>query len=250
MSRDGAPSKPSRRAPGAPADELELLAAYVDGVTELSSEERRQIEARLGEDPGARAEQAAVRRLLDRLRDPAALGEPAEPDFAAMARAIRDAVGEAMPRPWWQRFRWIAPAATFAGAMAVALALWPHGAATAVPARPHAAHDGRAAAAPDAAPAEPRDVVPLWLNGAAIDVDLALVPGAPDGFTGFAGFDDEAEAREAREAGEAGQPGTDPEATADVGLLPATDLAWVDRLDDDALERAERWLAGRPGKRG
>ena len=242
MSRDGAPPKPPRSGPGAPADELDLLAAYVDGVTELSSDERRQIEARLDEDPGARAEQAAVRRLLDRLRDPAALGEPAEPDWAAMARSIRAAVGEAMPRPWWQRVRWFAPAATFVCAMAVALALWPHPtpAPAGEPARPRGAP---AAPGPrDPAPAEPSDVVPLWLDGAEIDVDIALVPGAPDGAAGFAGFGDEAT--------DLGEPAADTDATADVRLLPATDLAWVDHLDDAALERAERWLAGRPGKKG
>jgi hypothetical protein len=28
-----------------------------------------------------------------------------------------------------------------------------------------------------------------------------------------------------------------------VQLLPRESLAWIDRLDDDALDRAERWLA-------
>jgi hypothetical protein len=40
-------------------------------------------------------------------------------------------------------------------------------------------------------------------------------------------------------------------ADAELGLLPTTDLAWVDGLDDAALERAERWLAGtKAGRKG
>jgi len=29
-----------------------------------------------------------------------------------------------------------------------------------------------------------------------------------------------------------------------VALLPASDLEWVDHLDDAAMTRAERWLSG------
>jgi hypothetical protein len=89
-------------------------------------------------------------------------------------------------------------------------------------------------------PAQPDDVVALWLDGAEIDVALS----ASDLL------------------GEA-MPGDDeplPEAPADaardpaLGLLPPADLAWVDRLDDAAIARAERWLADEtapgPGRKG
>src|SRR4051812_39433380 len=90
--------------------EDELLTAYVDGVAELSPDERHRIEAHLAEQPRARADQAAVRALLDQLR--ALPHEGSEPDWVAMERSIRQAVGDAVPRPWWRNWRWLAPLAT------------------------------------------------------------------------------------------------------------------------------------------
>jgi hypothetical protein len=80
------------------------------------------------------------------------------------------------------------------------------------------------------------DVVALWLDGAVVDVDLAALPGAGP-------------SSELSDDAVAG-PGAELEAELDVGvdmvrLLPTNDLAWIDRLDDDALERAETWLAGK-----
>jgi hypothetical protein len=115
--------------------------------------------------------------------------------------------------------------------MAVALAIWPRRAPS--PSAP-TLRPSTEQVAPRPATDAARiggEVVPLWLDGAELDVDLSLVPSgllaepAPGpGGADAAGFE------------EASPPD-------ERGLLPATDLAWVDGLDDEALARAERWLA-------
>jgi hypothetical protein len=206
--------------------DAELLAAYVDGVAELSPEDRRRVEARLEGDPKARADQASLRTLLGQLR--ALPLEGNEPDWGAMERSIRDAVGSEVTRPWWRAWRWLVPVMSCATAAAVMLLLWSH---------PRSIREPSVAMAPPVAgtrqlpqPVDGRDepsaTVPLWLDGAAVDVDLSAaemlpVPGIGD--------DDLA------------QPDTDD--GDGVALLPAGGLAWVDHLDDDALARAERWLS-------
>ena len=217
------------RDPGeAPASEhdaepdLDLLAAYVDGVAELSPDERHRVAARLARDPAARADQAAVHSLLDQLR--ALPLEGAEPDWAAMERSIRGAVGPGVPRPWWRRWTVLAPAMMLATAAAVLLVMW----ARPAPA-PVAALDERPRGHPTAT-AEPQaaEVVALWLDGAEVDVELS----ASDLLGADGDGDDDATAADA---------GTEP------GLLPSTNLAWVDGLDEDAIDRAEQWLAGKNG---
>ena len=193
----------------------DLDAAYIDGVAELSPDERRRVEARLAEDPAARAEHAAVRRLLDRMR--AVPPEGNEPDWSAMERAIRDAVGDRVPRPWWRRWTAIAPLATAVAAALVLLVMWGR-----PPART-AHHRVPVLERPaPAAEANGDESIALWLDGAEVDVDPAAADALVDD-------DDDGDASEAN----------------DVGLLPATDLAWVDKLDDEALDRAEHWLAGK-----
>ncbi|HEX7839715.1 MAG TPA: hypothetical protein VF469_19705, partial [Kofleriaceae bacterium] len=76
-----------------PERSARLLAAYVDGVAELLPDERREVEALLARDPGARVESEAVHALLGRLR--ALPPEGGEPDWAAMERSIRQAVAAA-----------------------------------------------------------------------------------------------------------------------------------------------------------
>jgi hypothetical protein len=201
--------------------DAELLTAYVDGVTELSTDERRRLAARLASDPAARADEVRVRSMLDQLR--ALPPEGTEPDWGAMERSIQHAVHQAggrdVPRVWWRSWKWLAPTTTLATAMIVLLVMW---------ARPQAMVQptglDRLAPTPRATIGD--DFVPLWLDGAEVDVDLSaselLGDAAP-------GDDDPAM--------------PDGAADADPGLLPSTDLAWVDRLDDAALVRAERWLA-------
>jgi len=136
-------------------DPDELLAAYVDGVGELTSEERKAVEARLSADPSWRDEAEATRGLLSQLRE--LPGEGTEPDWSAMERAIRDEVGPAAPRAWWRGWRALVPI----GALAVA------GAVLVLVLR-----------APERGPElgtreAPRDAgAALWLDGAAVPIDL------------------------------------------------------------------------------
>lgn len=205
--------------------DAELLAAYVDGVAELAPDERHRVAARLTRDPEARADQAAVQTLLDQLR--ALPPEGAEPDWTAMERSIRAAVGRDVPRPWWRR-RWkiLAPATMLATAAAVVLVIWARPAPAPAPVAAAGERPGDHPAAVDPHPAE--EIVALWLDGTEVDVELS----ASD-LLGGDGDDDDDPAP--------------PDAGTEPGLLPSTNLAWVDGLDEDALDRAEQWLAGKKG---
>src|SRR5688572_9157503 len=100
----------------------ELLAAYVDGVTELTTEERRHVEELLARDPALRTAESDTKAVLDQLR--ALPPEGVEPDWTALERAIRDEVGPTVPRSWWRpAWRWLVPATALALAAAV-FALW------------------------------------------------------------------------------------------------------------------------------
>ena len=202
-----------------------LLAAYVDGVGELTADERRRVEARLAhdEDGVLRAEAEATRGVLDQLRELPATG--AEPDWAAMERAIRDEVGPAVPRPWWRGWRWLVPIGALAMAGAVLALVLHHPAPPPTHREPIAVRPLDAGTAPVVAPAPaPGDEasLPLWLDGDAVEVGLAAdeLLGPDDPLPGLRSGDDAA-----------------------VGLLPAGDLAWVDELGDDEVAAAEAWLA-------
>ncbi len=194
----------------------ELLTAYVDGVTELTPEERRAVEARIAGDDALRAEAEETRALLERLRgERAADGEP---DWAALERSILDAVGPDVPRPWWRRlgWRWAMPvAALAAGAAILALVLR----TPPRPIDPGAAVAVDGPAAQEVPPVEPApasgDTVALWLDGEDVEVEL------------------------------------DAEALLEVPwesdhnleeLLPASDLVWVDELVEEELAAAEALL--------
>lgn len=194
-----------------PAD---LLSACLDGVAELTPDERRALDEQLAADPALRAEADETRALLGKLRE--LPPEGGEPDWSALERAIGDAVGPDLPRPWWRRWRWIAPAMTLAAA-AAALVFWMR-------------DPGRERAMPTAAPppssplvapatAETTETMALWLDGEELEVELVA---------------DELLAA----------PWEDSDAD---DLLPALDLGWVDALDGEELQRAEEWLARKPG---
>jgi len=227
---------PAAGTPGEPDDEL--LTAYLDGITEIAPEDRHRIEARLARDEHAREEAAAVRGLLAKLRsaasEPAGPGaepaEPAVPDWAAMERSIRLAVGSEVPRPWWRRGRWLAPAATFATAATVMMLMWRRPEPGPIPGAAPAPQPQATAERVVREPPARDDVVPLWLDGDEIDVDLSASE-----LLGESGFAEDAPPSDAGAA------------TDEVRLLPSADLAWVDHLDDAALARAERWLAGKKG---
>lgn len=191
----------------------ELLAAYVDGVGELTTDERKIVEARLADDPTWRDDADATRSLLGQLRE--LPDEGAEPDWSAMERAIRDEVGPMVPRSWWRGWRWLAPIGVLAMAGAVlVLVLRTPEKSTDIGTRDPERRDAGTPLAP-AVPDEPT-TVPLWLDGAAVDVDLQTAELVVD---------------------------EDPADDAEVGLLPTGDLAWVDDLGDDDIAAAEAWLA-------
>jgi len=216
--------KPERDAPSPPSQtDRELLTAYIDGIAELSTDERRRVEAQLAVDPEARADEGAVRGLLDQLRAMPPAGN--EPDWAAMECSIRDAVGPEAPRAWWRRWQWLVPLSTCVTAAGVLFALWSR------PSPREASFGGRPvqeSRTPRADRAD-TDLVPLWLDGTEVDVD----PSASDLLGSMVGSVGEDET--AAPDGELG------------ALSPSTNLGWnlgwIDRLDDAAVDRAERWLA-------
>jgi anti-sigma factor RsiW len=235
MSRDRHPPKASEgneRSAGSAAQDAaadpersaELLSAYVDGVAELPTDQRRAVERWLADDPGARAEADAVHGLLGRLRALPPVydrGEP--PDWAAMERSIRQAVADAPTRPWWRSWRWLAPAMTCAAAAVVATALWPRLVqlpATDSVALPRPAEPAMGPEAPG------NDPIALWLDGSEV-VDRML--GQPFGDALLGSAEDAARAP-----------------VDETGVLPPAGMAWVDDLDDAALDRAERLLASPP----
>jgi anti-sigma factor RsiW len=196
----------------------ELVAAYLDGVSELAPDERRRVEALLEAEPALRDEAGATKSLIAELR--ALPDEGTAPDWAALERSIRDAVGGAVPRAPSLSFRrwmwWLAPIGAVAAAAAIVLVLIHHPHET-VRAR---AIDGGVAAVPAPHVDDPAATA-VWLDGHVVELgdidDPAVLLDDDDG--------DEV-------AG---------------GLLPADDLRWIDSLDDKDIDRAERWLAGKKG---
>jgi anti-sigma factor RsiW len=206
----------------------ELLSAYVDGVTELAAEERRELDERLASDAALRDEAAATRELLGKLRElPPAAGEP---DWAALERSIGEACGPEVPRSWWRRFgwRWVVPGLTLAIGAALAMLLLRAPSRDGGPGSgpgpgddPRTQLAGRERARPAVREAAPHaeGTLALWLDGEDVEVELAAedLPDLP-----WEGDQDQAD------------------------LLPAADLAWIDELEGEALERAEAWLKEPP----
>ena len=223
------PREPVAETEGSSERDAELLTAYVDGVAELAPSERHRVSTWLARDLQAQADHAAVRVVLDQLR--ALPPEGTEPDWTAMARSIQNAVGHKVPRPWWRSWKLLAPAVTLATAAMVLLIVWPRPTFVLGPAEqpviersPH-----------DRSPTE--DVVALWLDGTEVDVELSASDMLGDVLPGDPG------------EGDAAEPGGDLAGDLARGsdLLPSTNLLWVDKLDDDALDRAEHWLARKNG---
>lgn len=200
--------------------EDELLAAYAADDAALDGDDRRRVDALLARSPDARAELAATRAVLRRIR---ALPQPAAPD---LSRAIAAAVGDRVPRAWWRQWRWLVPIGALA-ATAVAALIWfqqparrdaPHGVAT--------THDA-GVSLPHADEPNAPAVDAIWLAGQIVELSEASTINAQ--------LDDlDRDVRELLAA-------DDDDVTG--GILPATDLRWIDNLDDNAIDRAERWLA-------
>ena len=206
-------------------DADELLAAYLDGVSELTPEERKSVELRLERDPEFKREADELRAVLDRARSSAT---PApELDWSALERQIREVVGPTVPVPWWKRLRWVAPISTLATTAAIAL-VWLHHA----PADHATPRDAAIVAAPAPAVEAPKPTAAhdndkpatIYIDGQVIDVSNV----DPEAMIGDDASDNTADATS-------------------TGLLPASDYGWIDQLDDKAIERAERWLAKKKG---
>jgi len=213
------------------ATDHELVAAYTDGIAELDPDERARVERLLRDDPAAAADADATRELIGKLRELPKVGN--DPDWVKLEHQIRTAVGPVVPRPWWQRWQWLVPIGALAATAAAAL-LWMQRPAQesvvahATPPVPVALPS----APPAPVPAPPTTM--LWLDGEAIDVgdvepsavfddlDQDVAPIASDGVS---------------------------DSNDDSGILPATDLGWIDTLDDSAIDRAETWLARHPRQR-
>jgi hypothetical protein len=145
-------------------EDEELLAAYLDGVAELTPDERKRAEA-----AASPAELEATRALLGKLR--AMPPASSEPDWTAMERSISLAVGQRIPRPWWSiSWRWAAPViACAAAAIAIVVVTRPDTVAEPVA---HVQTPKPTVEHPDSAPM-------VYLDGEATDID-AVDPAALD----------------------------------------------------------------------
>jgi hypothetical protein len=208
-------------------DDEELLTAYLDGVGELTPDERRHVEQRLANDPALRRDADEIRSLLDRARK--LPSEANEPDWSALERQIRETVGPNVPLPWWRRARWIAPIGTLVTTAAIAL-LWLHHVPTQTAIYTHDSGVAALATPPvvaavePPAPAAPPPTTTMYIDGQVIDISNV----DPEAL-----MDDDA--------------GDNTAAATDNAVLPAADYNWIDGLDDKAMERAERWLARKKG---
>jgi len=156
------------------------------------------------------------RKLVARLRS--LPGEGTEPDWAALEREIRLAVGPQVPTSWWRKLRWLVPAgAIVTGAAIMLLVMNHHGVVLTEPTM-------HAIVPP---PVEQPDTTALWLDGHAVEVD--------DDFDPSTLYDDD---------------GSQELADDSNALLPVDNLQWIDSLDDRALDRAEHWLDHKKHKKG
>jgi hypothetical protein len=191
------------------ATDDELLAAYVDGVAELTPDERRRVEA-----VASASDLAETRTMLDQLRGLSPEGN--EPDWAAMERAIGAAVGDRVPRAWWRvHWRWLVPALACATAAAIALIVITHD--TAAPTETVA----RITPAPVADPHAGHAFV--YVDNQAIDVEDVPEKQILDGLAPTHDADDEDDG--------------------DPSLIGSTGMAWVDQVDNAKLDRLESALA-------
>ena len=201
-----------------PSDD-DLLTAYVDGVAELNAHERKHVETLMQNDESMRTEATRTREVIAKLRELPPEGN--EPDWTALERSIGDAVGPEAPRTaWWRRFGWrlVVPAMALVTAAAIIALLMngPVREATTPTPTPIVKDE------PQPAPIADDGTMALWLDGEKIEVDL-----------------DADELLESPWGGDLNE----------EDLLPASDLAWIDELDGESLDRAEAWLRNPQPKR-
>ncbi|MBA3395586.1 MAG: hypothetical protein H0T89_23255 [Deltaproteobacteria bacterium] len=210
--------------------DTELLAAYVDGVSELSLDERRRVDDLLARDPALRADEAATRALIHDLRELPPEGQA--PDWAALERSIHEAVGDTVPRPWYRAWRWIVPGMALATAAAIIIVLGvANRAATPGPSTSGSAQLTEIAVTAEGDGDRADDTLALWLDGAIVEGELDDDALLDDGW-----LDDEVAPYD-------GEP-------AAISLLGGDALEWVETLDGEDLERAEQWLDSPRSRRG
>jgi hypothetical protein len=198
-----------------------LLAAYVDGITELSSEERRRVESAL-EDPAVRADAEATRAVIGQLRE---LPREHAPDWAALELAIGNAVGPRPPRAWWRTWRLAVPALGLATAAVIALVI----------ARP-----GASAEHADAI-AEASPVTAIYVDGLALALEPEASSLLDELIVEALGDDDSGEPSALGELADVGGLAwSAPPAVA--SLEPGLVLSEIDELGDEELAELERWL--------
>jgi hypothetical protein len=168
------------------------------------------------------------RALLERLRSSERAGN--EPDWAALELAIRNAVSDIDPRPWWRRWRWVVPVGVLAATAAAAVLLLraPHEHESVPPqASSLASSAPLSRAVPAVVTSAAEAPAALWLDDAAVDLDDI------DDAT----FDElDRDARNALSGD--GQNFME-------GILPTHDLHWIDDLDETSIQRVEHWLEGK-----
>jgi len=176
---------------------------------------------------------AGDREVIEKLRALPPDGE--EPDWHKLEAAIRAGVGSAVPRPWWRKWRWIVPIWALATTATVALLVTRE--QPREPVQPAVStHERTHQDAPSAAPPEAAEA--MWLDGEPVDLD-----GVDD--TSLDPLDEPA--RAALDPGSRGEPaslhvGPD-DGDVSAGILPVTDLGWIDNLDEGAVDQVEQWLA-------
>ncbi|HSD90474.1 MAG TPA: hypothetical protein VLB44_23275 [Kofleriaceae bacterium] len=163
---------------------------------------------------------AGDREVIEKLRALPPDGQ--EPDWHKLEAAIRAEVGSAAPRPWWRDWRWIVPIWALATTATVALIVTRD--QPREPVQPVVStHERTHVDAPSAAPPEAAEA--MWLDGEPVDLgdvdDTVLDP-----------IDEPARAALDGEEGDVR-----------AGILPVTDLGWIDNLDDGSVEQVEQWLA-------
>lgn len=229
-----------------------LIAAHVDGVGELTPDERREVETWLAANPAAQREADATRAMIDRLRALPAPPDVTEPVWSELEAKIRAAVRE-RPLAARHRARWLVPAFALATGSA-AVWLWMRGGHQPVPpaTTPIAHAPAHKSPPPElrAAPTTPTGDA-VVLDGEVVELDDVDPTTVADDFL----TDDMAAAdAPADPAGAPADPAGAPAPTAgyDVheaneGLMPSSDLDWIDDLDPNAIERLDGFLKGSKG---
>jgi hypothetical protein len=201
--------------------DAELLTAYVDGVAELSLEERKRVDDLLARDPALRDAERETRELVGALRELPPVGS--EPDWNALERSIGDAVGKDVPVPWYARWRWIVPTVALATTAAI-IALVVHDPKPAPqPPAPIVKDEQPVVPHEEEEVADVRAALPLMLDG----TDLEVAIEAAELFDLEWDLDEESVPETAE-------------------LLPPTDLEWIDELDGESLDHVDRMLEQRP----